>query len=43
MIKLVKVIEIKPLGGNRLWVRFSDGREGVRDFSDMLAQGGFNG
>lgn len=40
MIKLVKVVEIKPLGGNRLWVRFSNGREGVRDFSDMLAQGG---
>jgi len=41
MIELVKAIEVRPLGGARLWVRFSNGREGVRDFTDMLAEGGF--
>jgi hypothetical protein len=40
MLKLVKVVQAKPLGEHRLWLRFSDGREGVRDFSDMLAEGG---
>jgi hypothetical protein len=40
MIDLVKVTEVKPLDAHRFWVRFSDGREGVRDFSDVLAEGG---
>lgn len=37
---LVKVTAAKSLGQNRLWLRFSDGREGIRDFSDVLAEGG---
>ena len=40
MIKMVKVTELKPLDDVRLWVRFSDGMEGIRDYSDMLAEGG---
>jgi hypothetical protein len=40
MIALVKVVEAKALGEHRLWPRFSDGREGVRDFTDVLAEGG---
>lgn len=40
MIEYVDVVAVKPLGGYRVWVRFSNGREGVRDFSDMIAEGG---
>lgn len=40
MIALVKLVELKVLDHPRLWLRFSDGREGVRDFSDVLAEGG---
>ncbi len=40
MIELVKVTQVKPLDGYRLWLRFSNGREGVRDLSDVLAEGG---
>jgi hypothetical protein len=40
MLKLVKVVQARVLDGHRLWLRFSDGREGVRDFSDILAEGG---
>jgi hypothetical protein len=40
MIALVKVVEAKALGERRLWLRFSDGRGGVRDFTDILAEGG---
>lgn len=40
MIDLVKVVEVKALEHPRLWLRFSDGREGVRDMSDLLAEGG---
>ena len=40
MIQMVKVIELKPVGDCSLWLRFSDGTEGVRDCSDILAAGG---
>ncbi len=40
MIKLVDVVELKPLDGLNLWVRFSDGTEGVRDFSEFVSRGG---
>jgi hypothetical protein len=40
MITLVKVVETKAVGPQKLWLRFSDGREGVRDFADILAEGG---
>jgi hypothetical protein len=37
---MVDVLRLRPLEGHRLWVRFTDGCEGVRDFSDVLAEGG---
>jgi hypothetical protein len=40
MIDMVKVIKVEPLDGFRLHIRFSDGMEGVRDFSDVVAEGG---
>ena len=40
MIKMVKVVKLEPLDGFRLWLRFSDGSEGIRDYSDMIAEGG---
>jgi hypothetical protein len=40
MINMVKVVELKPLEGHRLWVKFSDGSEGIRDYSDLIAKGG---
>jgi hypothetical protein len=40
MINFVKVIKLKPQDGYRLWVRFSDGTEGVRDYTDMIEEGG---
>ena len=40
MINMVKVVELKPLEGHRLWVKFSDGSEGTRDYSDLIAKGG---
>ena len=40
MIKMVKVVKLEPLDGFRLWVRFSDGSEGIRDYSNMIAEVG---
>jgi uncharacterized protein DUF2442 len=40
MIELVKIIKLEELGGYRLRMHFSDGTEGVRDFSDIVAEGG---
>ena len=37
---MVDVLRLRPLEGHRLWVRFTDGSEGVRDLSDVIAQGG---
>jgi hypothetical protein len=37
---MVDVLRVKALDAHRLWVRFSDGNEGVRDFSDIIAAGG---
>lgn len=39
-IEYVDVVAVKALPDYRFWVRFSNGREGVRDFRSMLAQGG---
>ncbi|HWA88627.1 MAG TPA: DUF2442 domain-containing protein [Rhizomicrobium sp.] len=35
---MVDVLKLRPLDGHKLWVRFTDGSEGVRDFADILAQ-----
>jgi hypothetical protein len=40
MIKVTKVVAVRVVEGQRLWLRFSDGSEGVRDFADVLAEGG---
>ena len=40
MIEIVKVVEMRPVGVQSLWLRFSDGHEGVRDCSDILSEGG---
>ena len=40
MIEMVKVTEARALDERRLWVRFSNGREGGRDFADIFAEGG---
>ncbi len=38
---MVTPIEVKPLGNYGLWVRYSDGVEGVVDLSDLVGQGVF--
>lgn len=40
MIEFVDVVAVKALENHRLWLRFSNGQEGIRDFSDILGAGG---
>ena len=37
---MIKIISIEPRGGFCLWLRFSDGSEGERDFSALVAEQG---
>jgi hypothetical protein len=37
---MVDVLRLKAFDGHRLRLRFSDGNEGVRGFSDIIAAGG---
>jgi hypothetical protein len=37
---MVDVLRLRALDGYRLWLRFTDGSEGVRDLSDVIAEGG---
>ena len=37
---MIKITSIKSRGGFRLWLRFSDGAEGERDFSYLLTESG---
>ena len=37
---MVDVIKLKALDGHRLWVRFSTGEEGVRDYAEMISRDG---
>jgi Protein of unknown function (DUF2442) len=39
-LPMVDVLEARALDGYQLWLRFSDGREGVRDMSDFIGEGG---
>jgi len=39
-LPMVDVLRVRPLDGHRLWLRFTDGSEGVRDLSDLIAEGG---
>jgi len=40
MIEIVKILKLEKLGGFRLRLYFSDGTEGERDFSDIVAEVG---
>ena len=40
MIAIIKVLKVEKLGGSRLWLYFSDGTEGERDFTDVIAERG---
>jgi len=37
---MVDVVKVKPMAAFRLWVRFSDGSEGVADLSNLAARTG---
>ena len=37
---MVDVLRARALDGHRLWLRFTDGSEGIRDLTDMIAGGG---
>ncbi len=39
-ISIVDVIRLRPLAGSKLWLRFSDGSEGIRDLTDVLSRSG---
>ena len=40
LVPMRQVKQVKVVNDHVIWFRFSDGREGYRDFSDMLAEGG---
>lgn len=40
MIEIIKVLEARALDEHRLWIRFSNGKQGVHDFAGLLAEGG---
>ena len=39
-VPMVDVVSVKPLGGFRLHVRFSNGSEGTRDFNALVRERG---
>ena len=39
-LPMVDVIRLRPLDGYRLWLRFTDGSEGVRDLSALISESG---
>jgi hypothetical protein len=39
-LPLVDVIRLRPLDGHRLWLRFTDGSEGIRDLSEVISRDG---
>jgi hypothetical protein len=38
--EFVDVVQVRPTGGYRLLVSFSNGEEGERDFAELIAEGG---
>jgi hypothetical protein len=38
--EMVDVVSVEPRGAFRLAIRFSNGQEGERDFSDVIGEGG---
>jgi hypothetical protein len=39
-IPMVDVLRLRALDGHRLWLRFTDGSEGIYDLSAFIAEGG---
>lgn len=37
-----RIIEVKPLENYKVWIKFSDGVEGVVDLSDLVGKGIFS-
>jgi len=37
---MVDVLKLKPVRSQKLWLRFSDGYEGICDLSELIASGG---
>ncbi|MDP2208611.1 MAG: DUF2442 domain-containing protein [Bacteroidota bacterium] len=37
-----KIIEAKPLENYKIWIKFSDGVEGIVDLSDLVGKGVFS-
>jgi hypothetical protein len=37
---MVDVLRVRALDGHRLWLRFTDGSEGIRDLAETIAGGG---
>lgn len=37
---MVDVLRLRPMEGHRIWLRFSNGREGVYDLSGCVMSGG---
>src|SRR4051812_44443352 len=40
MIKYVEVTQVQALDDHRIQLEFSDGKTGIRDLTDVLAEGG---
>jgi len=40
-ISMHRIIEVKPLSGYKVWLKFSDGIEGTVDLSDVVGKGVF--
>ena len=40
-MNMVKLIEIKPMDYGTIWLRYSDGMEGIADLSDIVGKGVF--
>ena len=39
-LPMIDVLRVRALDGHRLWLRFTDGNEGICDFASLIAQGG---
>ena len=38
---MYKIVEVKPLEGYRVWIKFADGLQGEVDLSDLAGKGVF--
>lgn len=41
-LEMRKIVEVQPLNGYRIWVRFSDDTQGEIDLSDLAGHGVFS-